>query len=177
MEAVASALVGAFPLVVLAVPAVLVGFAIGPTHLFAHFLGRTPFYPHAEAVPINWWLMAVSTVIALAGIGLAWLMYVRQPALPGQLAKSAQALYQLSFNKFFWDEIYLGLIVRPAERLAALIGKIDLDGIDAFVDLVGQVPRLLGSLFRPVQNGLVQFYALAMVLGLTVFLLALVRAL
>ena len=46
--------------------------------------------------------------------------------------------------------------------------------VDGLVDLVGQVPRLLGVLFRPVQNGLVQFYALAMVLGLTVFLLALV---
>jgi NADH-quinone oxidoreductase subunit L len=45
--------------------------------------------------------------------------------------------------------------------------------VDGLVDLVGQVPRLLGILFRPIQNGLVQFYALAMVLGLTVFLLSL----
>ena len=44
--------------------------------------------------------------------------------------------------------------------------------VDALVDLVGAVPKLLGGLFRPVQNGLVQFYALAMVLGLLVFLLA-----
>ena len=44
---------------------------------------------------------------------------------------------------------------------------------DEFVDIVGQVPRVLGSLFRPVQNGLVQFYALAMILGLAVFLIAL----
>jgi NADH-quinone oxidoreductase subunit L len=49
--------------------------------------------------------------------------------------------------------------------------------IDGLVDLVGHIPRLLGDLFRPVQNGLVQFYALAMVLGLTVFLIALARAL
>jgi len=41
--------------------------------------------------------------------------------------------------------------------------------------LIGQVPRLVGALFRPVQNGLVQFYALAMILGLVVFLLALAR--
>ena len=56
-------------------------------------------------------------------------------------------------------------------------GTIDLNVVDALVDLIGQTPRLLGGLFRPVQNGLVQFYALAMVLGLTVFLLALVRSL
>ena len=46
------------------------------------------------------------------------------------------------------------------------------------MDLIGHVPRLIGDfLFRPMQNGLVQFYALAMVLGLTVFLIALVRGL
>jgi NADH-quinone oxidoreductase subunit L len=105
-------------------------------------------------------------------------MYVKQPALPGELVKKAPALYQLSLNKFFWDEIYQGLIIGPAERLLApLLGKIDLEGVDAVVDLVAQLPRLLGSVFRPVQNGLVQFYALAMILGLTVFLLALVQAL
>ena len=49
--------------------------------------------------------------------------------------------------------------------------------MDGLVDLVGLIPRLLGMRFRPVQNGLVQFYALAMVLGLTVFLLALVSRL
>jgi NADH-quinone oxidoreductase subunit L len=165
------------PLIVLAVPALLVGGVLGPTHLFAHFLEHTPFFPRAEAGALNWTMMVLSTLIALGGIGLAWLMYVKQPALPGQFARSAQALYQLSFNKFFWDEIYLGLIVRPAERLAALLGSIDLGGVDALVDLVGRVPGLIGGLFRPVQNGLVQFYALAMVLGLTVFLLALVRSL
>jgi NADH-quinone oxidoreductase subunit L len=162
------------PLMVLAVPALLIGGLVGPSHLFAHFLEHTPGFPAAEPAPINWMLMGISTAVALGGIALAWLMYVKQPALPGDLAKKAPLLYQLSLNKFFFDEIYLGLIVVPAERLAALIGQIDLNGIDAFVDLVGQVPAFLGRLFRPVQNGLVQFYALAMVLGLTVFLLVLV---
>ena len=46
--------------------------------------------------------------------------------------------------------------------------------VDSLVDLVGHVPRLFGGLLRPIQNGLVQFYALAMVLGLAVFLGALV---
>ena len=46
--------------------------------------------------------------------------------------------------------------------------------VDGVVDLVGQVPRLIGLVFRPIQNGLAQFYALAMALGVTVFLLAIV---
>ena len=51
------------------------------------------------------------------------------------------------------------------------------DPMQAIVDLVGQVPRFFGYLFRPIQNGLVQFYALAMVLGVAVFLIALAQAL
>jgi NADH-quinone oxidoreductase subunit L len=166
------------PLVVLAVFAVGVGLALGPTHLFAHFLERTPSWPHEESTPaIHWELMGLSSVLAVAGIGLAWLFYVRRPEWPAEWAKAAPALYQLSLNKFYLDELYLLLFVRPAEALAGLSRRFDQGGVDGVVDLVGTAPKHVGGLFRPVQNGLVQFYALAMVLGLTVFLLALVRSL
>jgi NADH-quinone oxidoreductase subunit L len=56
--------------------------------------------------------------------------------------------------------------------LAAFCRIIDLYVVDSLVDLLGQMPRLVGQLFRPIQNGLVQFYALAMALGLAMFLLA-----
>ncbi len=166
-----SPLVMTVPLLVLAVFAVCVGAALGPTHLFGHFLSRTPGWPHGEeAHGMNWTMMAVGTVFALGGIALAWLMYVRQPALPGRLAKSVPGLYQLSLNKFYLDEIYLALVVRPMEALAGLSRRVDMGGVDAAVDLTGNVPRLFGELFKPIQNGLVQFYALAMVLGLVVYL-------
>jgi NADH-quinone oxidoreductase subunit L len=159
------------PLMVLAVFALGVGGALGPTHLFADFLGKTPGWPHEEHAPgMNWPLMAVSTLVALAGLGLAALMYLKQPELPGRVAKAVPRLYQLSLNKFYLDEIYLALIVRPLEWLAGLSRRVDLGGIDATVDLVGNVPRLFGELFKPIQNGLVQFYALATVLGLVVYL-------
>ena len=46
--------------------------------------------------------------------------------------------------------------------------------MDGLVDITGNIPRLAGALFWPIQNGLVQYYALLMILGLTVFLLALI---
>ncbi len=121
--------------------------------------------------------MGLSSVLALGGIGLAWLFYVKKPELPGEVAKSMQTFFQMSLHKFYLDELYLLLVVRPAEAVARLLGRFDNSGVDGVVDLVGTAPRHVGGLFRPVQNGLVQFYALAMVLGLTVFLLALVRSL
>ena len=49
---------------------------------------------------MNWALMGISSVLALGGIALAWLMYVKQPELPGKVAAKAQFLYQLSRDKF-----------------------------------------------------------------------------
>jgi NADH-quinone oxidoreductase subunit L len=165
------------PLLLLSVGAVFAGIAVGPTHLFGDFLsharGLIPGTEHAESL----WLMGVSSVVALAGIGVAWVLYVLQPGLPAELARALQGLYQLSLNKFHVDELYDAFIVRPFEGLAAFCRIFDLYVVDGIVDLVGHIPRLFGELFRPVQNGLVQFYALAMVLGLTVFLIALARAL
>jgi NADH-quinone oxidoreductase subunit L len=167
------------PLMVLSVFAVGVGFLLGPVMpegmQFAHFLEKTPGFPrdHHEH-GMNLPLMAISTLAALGGIALAWLMYVKQTDLPAKFAKSIQGLYQLSLNKFYLDELYAAFIVRPAQWLAGVARRVDTGAIDSGVDLVGNGPRLLGELFRPIQNGLVQFYALAMVLGLTVFLLSLI---
>jgi NADH-quinone oxidoreductase subunit L len=145
---------------------------------FADFVAKTPhFPPSSHEEHINWVLMSSSSLIALAGIALAWLMYVKRPEMPAELARKTPVLYQLSLNKFYLDELYYAWIVQPFQGLATFLRQIDLNVVDAVVDLVGHVPRLFGSLFRPVQNGLVQFYALAMILGLTVFVLALLRAL
>ena len=167
------------PLVVLAVGAVALGAIVGPmTHWFGHLLGYLPdLDPRAEH-HANVLLMTVSGAVALGGIAVAWWMYVLQPSLPGRLVLRIQGHYQLSLNKFEVDELYDSLVVRPLAGLAEFCRLIDHYLIDSIVDLIGHVPRLVADfLFRPMQNGLVQFYALAMVLGLTVFLIALARAL
>jgi NADH-quinone oxidoreductase subunit L len=144
---------------------------------FSRFLSLAPGLPVSAEHSISLGLMALSAVVALGGIGLAWLMYYHRPDLPGKLAASAQGLYQLSLNKFYVDELYDALLVQPLLGFAQFCRILDLHLVDGVVDLVGHVPRLIGARFRPVQNGLVQFYALAMVLGLTVLLFALVSRL
>jgi proton-translocating NADH-quinone oxidoreductase chain L len=165
------------PLMVLAVFAVGIGAALGPTRAFQHFVAHTPGLPPPEEEPLNYVMMLVSTLVAVGGIGAAWLMYVRQPDLPAKLARSAQGLYQLSLNKFHIDELYDTFILAPLAGLTTFLRIFDLYVLDSLVDLIGNLFRWMGLRFRPVQNGLVQFYALAMVLGLTVFLIALVSRL
>jgi NADH-quinone oxidoreductase subunit L len=171
------------PLMILAAGAVGAGIFVEPfTHWFSSFLMRTPFLvrtgsPEPVEPGFNWAVMALSTVVALSGIAAAWWIYLRRPGLAGRIARHIQALYQLSLNKFHLDELYGFFVVQPLAGFARFCRIIDLYLVDSLVDLMGHVPRFVGILFRPMQNGLVQFYALAMVLGLTVFLLALVRAL
>jgi NADH-quinone oxidoreductase subunit L len=167
------------PLVVLAVFAVGVGITLGdwgPAAVrFADFLELTPGFPETGPHEMHYGLMALSAAIALGGIAVAWWMYVKQPDLPGRLARSAQGLYQLSLNKFHVDELYDTFILGPLRGVTLFCRIFDQYVVDGLVDLIGHIPRLFGVLLRPVQNGLVQFYALAMVLSLTVFILMLVR--
>jgi NADH-quinone oxidoreductase subunit L len=62
------------------------------------------------------------------------------------------------------------LVVRPLRAFARACYWADRRLVDALVDLCGRIPPALGTAMRPMQNGLVQFYALAMVLGLLVLL-------
>jgi NADH-quinone oxidoreductase subunit L len=118
--------------------------------------------------------MVVSSVIALGGIGIAWWMYVREPGAATRLAHRLQGAYQLSLNKFHVDDVY-DMLIRVLGVFTSFCRWFDMNVVDGLVDWIGRAPRLVGALFRPVQNGLIQFYALAMILGLVVFLLALAR--
>jgi NADH-quinone oxidoreductase subunit L len=162
-----------WPLRILAVGAVAAGLIVQPfTHWFDKLLDLVPGLEGPD-FGMNFAMMALSTLLAAGGVGLAWWLYVRQPALATSLAERYEGLYELSRNRFYLDDLYNALIVRPLAGIAYVCRVLDLHLVDVLVDLIGRVPRSFGQLFRPIQNGLVQFYALAMVLGLTVFLLSL----
>jgi NADH-quinone oxidoreductase subunit L len=168
------------PLAVLAFFAIFIGLLLGPTHLFTHYLEQThmPGVPEAIEPEGAGIMMLLSIVLALGGIGLACVMYLWRPSLATLAMERLPNLYRLSLNKFYLDEIYFQIVVAPAKALAAICGVGDLYIVDGVVDLIGWIPARLGAaFFRPVQNGLVQFYALAMLMGLVVFVVAIVSRL
>jgi NADH-quinone oxidoreductase subunit L len=162
----------AWPLRILAVAAVVLGVIGGATHAFAHYLSHAPGLPELPEEHLNIPLMLISTLVVLAGIGLAWNVYGggRRPAVPqsGWL----QPLYELSLNKFYLDELYYAVVVAPLRWLAAGCVWFDNHVIDRAVDLVGAVPRWLSALPRYLQEGVVPSYALMMWAGLLIFVLA-----
>jgi NADH-quinone oxidoreductase subunit L len=167
-----------WPLRILAIGALAVGAIFGPTHLFGHFLAdhwivlsvsrsTEPAMPH-----FNLGLMLASGLIALGGIALAYWMYVKKRDIPDRIAAAMPAAYEVSRNRFFLDELYEVFVVKPAAGFAAFCRVFDQYVVDGLVDLVARIPLSMGHVFRPIQNGLVQFYALLMVLGLAGFLLS-----
>ena len=170
------------PLINLAIGAVAAGFIVGnpQTHaiqdfLYEHwirvaFTGLQAAGEHEEAA--NYALMAVSSVIALAGIAGAWLWCVPYRAAAEKFVRAWPGVYHLSLDRFYIDELYDIFIITPMTGLTVFCRIFDLYLLDGLVDLVGQLPRFCAFLFRPLQNGLVQFYALLMILGVAGFLLA-----
>jgi len=104
---------------------------------------------------VGWLLLAVASILMLPLLLLYWV-----------------SPYRLSKGKFYFDEIYNALIVRPLSAVAQTFYWIDQYLIDGLVNLCGRIPPAVGRLLRSLQMGLVQFYALAMVLGLLVLLAA-----
>src|SRR5262249_5830765 len=80
--------------------------------------------------------------------------------------------YRLSRDKFYFDELYAALVVWPLRIIAAILYWIDRWVVDGLVNLSGRIPLAVGFLMRPLQMGLVQFYALAMVLGMLILVAA-----
>jgi NADH-quinone oxidoreductase subunit L len=111
-------------------------------------------------------MMTVSVVIALIGIGIAYLFYVKNPALPKRLAEKQSGLYKLVFNKYYVDEIYEALFVNSLKGLGIGLWR----GFDEFIidGTVNGIAYLFGwisSVLRRVQTGMVQNYAFSMIFG------------
>src|SRR5262249_42601273 len=141
-------------------------------------LEKTPGLPSVEEQGMNVGIMIGSTFAALLGIVLAWGMYLHPRRQTETRPADQSLLYQLSYNKFYIDELYNALIVVPLTWLADAIGQFAWQLIHSgVVQCVAACPGIVAGWFRPIQNGLVQFYALAMMFGLVVFLIALARAL
>jgi len=167
------------PLMVLAVASVLGGFLGLPGKLgviqkflepvFApanHILG---FEEHGLAT-IDYALMVISLIVAMMGIALAWLMYVRRPKeLPLLMGARLRPVYTVVYNKFYIDEFYAATVVRvTVDGSSWLWHHFDEYVIDGGAHGVAWLWQHAGSGVRPLQTGKVQNYLLGMFIGVFV---------
>ncbi|MDI3256885.1 MAG: NADH-quinone oxidoreductase subunit L [Kyrpidia sp.] len=153
------------PLVLLALMALGAGWAGAPFTGYAleRFLGEPSGASEAGAGP---GVMAISTAVSLLGIGLAWLMYGERATSPEAWSRSLWPLYRLSFHKFYFDELYQAVIVRPAFALGKAFDWVDRRIIDGIVRLAAEATLAVASGVRRIQTGQVQTYGLITLLGI-----------
>ena len=172
------------PIMLLAILAIGIGFFSNPVvevgsidkHAFAHFVTveNHEVFPsheaaeHAGAAPeFNYLVAGISTVLAISGIALAYLMYIKGLISPTAMGTRFQPIYKLMFRKYYFDEIYENVIVRKGfyKYVADALRWFDENWIDnANVHLSNLVSRI-GKSGVLIQNGQTQTYAVGMVVG------------
>jgi NADH-quinone oxidoreductase subunit L len=125
-------------------------------------------------------LSGVAVLIALIGLFVAWWFYIRKPKVPEKLAKGLHGPYTLLLNKYYVDEIYLAVIVRPLLWVSTnvLWHTVDEGIIDGTVNGTARVAREAGGQLRKLQSGNARSYATWVVIGavgMTVLVLGLWR--
>ena len=141
----------------------------GPPPKGAVFIGPdNHVIHHAHEAP--WWVKVSPFAAMVLGFALAWLFYIRRPDLPGKLAAQQRPLYLFLLNKWYFDQIFDAIFVRPAVWLARFLWKKG-DGavIDGTIDGVamGIVPIVTRAVNRA-QSGYIFTYAFAMVIGIAI---------
>jgi NADH-quinone oxidoreductase subunit L len=168
-----SPMVMLIPLAVLAAGALFAGFAFD--HAFIGIdaggfwrtsLGAVTGHHGAEAeVPM--WVELAPIVLTILGFGIAFYYYVLHPDLPPKMAAKKGVLYTFLYNKWYFDEIYDFLIVRPSMWLGRTLWKIGDGKIIDGLGPDGVAARVLDVTREAVriQSGYVYHYALAMLAG------------
>jgi NAD(P)H-quinone oxidoreductase subunit 5 len=167
------------PLIALAIPSIFIGLVGTPyANYFEEFI-----YPPSETLAevmekvaefdqTEFLIMAGSSVgISLIGITLASLMYLFGKIDPAAIASSIKPLYELSLNKWYFDDIYHRFFVLGSRRLARQVMEVDYRVVDGAVNLTGFFTLISGEGLKYLENGRAQFYALIVfgaVLGLVI---------
>jgi NADH-quinone oxidoreductase subunit L len=172
------------PLVMLAIPSVLIGlYTVGPmvfgdffkdvihvdasrhgamTELAGHFHGWVAMGLHAAVTPVFW--------LAVAGVAAAYYCYMVNPALPASIQRSFSGVHRLLENKYYFDRFNEFFFAGGARALGTGLWKV---GDQAVIDgvAVNGSARLVGwfaGVLRWIQSGFIYHYAIAMIVGVAV---------
>lgn len=177
------------PLMILAFLAIFAGWWGIPW--FSSNYASFVFFGHPHHAVPNLLLMGFSLVIALSGIGLAYLMYYKKSISCEAMGTRFKAIYTLLYNKYYFDELYMATIINPVYYIMEKIFRFDMLVIDGAVNGVGRLTLLwawakerfdtyvvdgavngagylsmaMGKVIRKTQTGQLQTYALVIFLG------------
>jgi NADH-quinone oxidoreductase subunit L len=158
------------PLIVLAIPAVVIGFWGSPffNNGFQRFLEGAAF--HSEG--INLVLPVIGAVLAIAGIAVAWVMYGAKEFVSEPLTRFG-SVYTLLARRYYIDEFYMWLIDKLVIGVAFGLSIFDRQALDGLVNGISNAFANSGQRLRTAQTGRVQNYGLVLFGGMAVIAIAL----
>ena len=121
----------------------------------------------AAAHSLELTLAGVAVLTATVGFFIAFWLYLKQPGKPEQLAKSLKGIYTTLYNKYYVDELYAAVVVRPLMWLSenVLWKIVDVEAIDGTVNGIAHGATAVGDTVRHTQSGNTRSYAVWVVVG------------
>lgn len=157
-----------FPLIILAILA-LVGGAISLpgsswlNHYLAPVIAKPAVHHHLDTTA--YMLMGIAVVGALIGIGIAYMKYIKKGEVPPQDSE-IEGVHKVLYNKFYVDEFYMAVIVKPIYAIASFGKNVVERGISGLVFGTGKLANMFGDEGRTIQNGSVGLYLFVFVFGI-----------
>lgn len=147
------------PLIILAIPSVLIGGVLSGYFLGVPGFGHFVHFGEAHHEVPNLVIMGLSVLLAWGGALTAWVMYGGLKLIdPNRIAGAFSPLYSLFWNKWFFDDAYMALAKRAYLPFAAFSAWFDRTVIDGMVGLTASTVSAGGGALRFIQNGRVQTY-------------------
>ncbi|WP_049260668.1 NADH-quinone oxidoreductase subunit L [Neisseria bacilliformis] len=175
------------PLVLLAIPSVIIGYIAIEPMLYSDFFKGVIFVNH-EAHPtmhlmkeefhgalamVSHSLHSPVLYLAIAGVVSAWVLYIKAPHLPAKIAAAFRPVYVLFENKYYLDTIYYNVFAKGTRALGTFFWKaIDNGIIDAAVNGSAKLVGAVSAQVRKIQTGFIYTYAAFMVTGVLVLIVA-----
>jgi NADH-quinone oxidoreductase subunit L len=163
------------PMTILAILAVIGGFLQipGVDDGIARFLEPTfatsHLYRLAGSVGNDWLGLVIGALVAVAGIGTAYRLYIARPGTSTALMTRFRALHTFLYNKWYFDELIDLLVVRPAQWMGRFLGGVAEPGFIGAVFTGGTtgVVRACSAAVRRAQTGFLRYYAAVVIVGLS----------
>ncbi len=166
------------PLMILALLATVGGWVAAPAlwhgpDYFANFLapvfgqGAAIAAEEAGAYNTELWLVAVAIASALIGLAIAFWVYLKRPTKPAELAQSLKGVYTTLLNKYYVDELYAAVVVKPLLWISTNVfwKAADVAAIDGAVNGIAEGITAVGDGVRHTQSGNTRSYAVWVVVG------------
>jgi NADH-quinone oxidoreductase subunit L len=168
-----SPLVMLLPLIILSIGAIFAGFIFKELFFDTNFWGNSIFFlePLSEEHPPMWFLL-LTPILVCSSIPISYYLFVKNKDLPNSIVEINKPLYNFLVNKWYFDELYEILFIKPSKKIGLFLWKFfDIKIIDGFgPDGVSSLIKKFSIKANKFQSGYIYQYAFIMLLGFSALL-------